>query len=787
MITEENLTKLYQEVIEGKKLTTKELNSYGFNSKDLKKLIEEGKLERVKIGLYRFIDAKALFIEGKKYLKTKEYGKSNLYFEKSYELDNTNLKVAFELFVDSIVAKDYDKTLKYYEVLVNTKNPYYIPDYYTYLYLLNSITELPKNYQEQVKKMTLADISLYTNDKRYKDTLSQNKIRKSIISKNFKFALKQLNDFTQKQKENTIYDILLRTLIIEAIEKENIERANIIKLLKEKNYQEIINLLKEKEQRETLSYLEQNIIKLSETIISIINKKEIPLIDNTYTENIYEAIQRNNYELAYQINKSNSQKYNINIDNDILNILLTEIKNLTKTKEEPKIENKKNIEITDIINDLIQNDIDKAYNSIKEYLTINNHKEYELLINNLIKVSILEKDITYSKAIIALINLNRTDYQFDISKYIEEFYISLSQNKFEIAKVYLDIIKHSKNLGQECIFTDNLIKVLEQAENAVNKKINVIKEEMIVEKTTIEKPQEVNKSVSKESKKTYEVRNSEKEFIESKYQKLLLDKGILLLKPMNAERRRNIYSIVKTYGDMVAYSIGEGETKPVVLRYRPQLEERYDPKKLIIDGNNAYNEQNYDECIDCYLKILSFGKPRTSAFAKLGLAYMKKFKLDKAIEYLTVATYMAKENNENYDFTELIDRLKGNTDEDAKPRFIMKESDFKNDLDNHYGITNFDEINTLITDGYLDVDSACENLNIEEEQKTRLKLLYAKLYYSYGEYEIGDSFINDVEKTNDKSNFVKKELETIKKNKRFYINREKTIESKLSLSLKPKK
>jgi len=78
-------------------------------------------------------------------------------------------------------------------------------------------------------------------------------------------------------------------------------------------------------------------------------------------------------------------------------------------------------------------------------------------------------------------------------------------------------------------------------------------------------------------------------------------------------------------------------------------------------------------------------------------------------------------------------------------------------------------------------------LNIHEEQKNRIKLLYAKLYYSYGEYEIGDSFILDVERTKEKSKFVKKQLEIIKSSKKFYINREKTTETKLSLTLRPKK
>ena len=66
MINEENLNKLYEGIINGNELTTKELNSYGFNSKDLKELIEQGSLERVRRGHYSFHSIDKLFYYGKK-------------------------------------------------------------------------------------------------------------------------------------------------------------------------------------------------------------------------------------------------------------------------------------------------------------------------------------------------------------------------------------------------------------------------------------------------------------------------------------------------------------------------------------------------------------------------------------------------------------------------------------------------------------------------------------------------------------------------------------------------
>ena len=43
MINQENLNKLYEGVIDNKELTTRELATYGFNSKDLAALIKQTK------------------------------------------------------------------------------------------------------------------------------------------------------------------------------------------------------------------------------------------------------------------------------------------------------------------------------------------------------------------------------------------------------------------------------------------------------------------------------------------------------------------------------------------------------------------------------------------------------------------------------------------------------------------------------------------------------------------------------------------------------------------------
>ena len=114
MINEENLNKLYEGIVNGNELTTKELNGYGFNSKDLTDLIEQGSLERVKRGYYSFQSFDELFRYGKKLIAEKDYDKAIECFKKCYELDPNHSGACFQLFLRSISKKDYEAAFKYF-------------------------------------------------------------------------------------------------------------------------------------------------------------------------------------------------------------------------------------------------------------------------------------------------------------------------------------------------------------------------------------------------------------------------------------------------------------------------------------------------------------------------------------------------------------------------------------------------------------------------------------------------------------------------------------------------
>ena len=130
--------------------------------------------------------------------------------------------------------------------------------------------------------------------------------------------------------------------------------------------------------------------------------------------------------------------------------------------------------------------------------------------------------------------------------------------------------------------------------------------------------------------------------------------------------------------------------------------------------------------------------------------------------------------NNKYDFTSLINNV--------------YEEKNKNDIDfqyeDNYGIDDFEDINNVIMDTKLGLDEYLETLSFSDDEKNIIKLIYARKYYLYSLYDMGDKFIRSVESSKNKSSKVIKILNEIKINKRKYSNRPKDTNMKLSLNIK---
>lgn len=827
MINEENLQKMYNGLIEEKDLTTKELNSYGFNAKDLTVLINDGVLERIKRGYYSFLSIDRLFYYGKQLIASQKYDQATACFEKCYELDSNHFGACFQLFLMAIEQRDYSKAFTFLDNFYHSDNEYYKNDSNFYLYLLSMITEIPEKHREYAKNLKWEDIRIDFTDKRFKDPDFQNKVRNYAFNQKFTSAHRQLSELIKKQGKVSVQDIIVRTLLSQAIEAQYDLNRHITNLATEKKYKGIISRLEKEQQKHCLSFAHQCRLFLAREISKIEETGTIPEKEVVFTNKLFEAINGKNFELALSLNKNYIKKHNINPNENVIFMLLKDITELMKRKT--KTENKQpivtpptkkeelasskttnseentvfitsNVSFATVIGYLTQQDFDNSFRALKKYLNAINKSEYQFLIINLIKISVIEQDMSFSKPMIALTYISRENFTFNISEYIQNFYETLAQNRFTEARIYLDIIAESNKLGQCCILTDGLAQVLNAKEKLVNYKRNneSLKrvEEAIVEQEPITKipvQQPIsNMSIDNEIVDTNEettalpttnIDHDDSEFIKGMLDELY-EKGIILLKPMDDSRIKNIHTIVKEIPDVVSFSIGSEFNKQIVLRFKPNSDDYFDYSAIAKEGNRAYNNGNYDACIESYRKILEFGEPKAWVYARLGLAYMKKMRKKTAIEYLTIATELSKVGHDDFDFTDLIASLKGLIDpEDRKPRVRMTTEDFRNDTENYYGIENMPQLAELIVSG-MNMDEACASLELNEEQKAIAILVLARECYTQENYLMGDQYLKKVEKTKHKTKFVISLFEEIRRNKRFYKNRVDEKYKPLVLTLK---
>lgn len=804
MINEENLNKIYEGILKEQALTTKELNGYGFNSKDLADLIENGILKRLKRGYYT--------------------------------LQSNHFGVFLQLFLGCIQNRNYEKAFGYFDHIYNMNNQYYNADCNYYLYLLSMITELPENYKQYVKSLKSWNIRVDSKDTRYKDVFTHNKIRIDSLKQKFLLALKQLNDLIKKSDSLSVEVSIIKTLLNQAVERQNRTKNHIMKLINRKQYKELIEYLETLQEQHKLSLAVEFTLILAKDLMEVIGTGIIPKKQVFSTDSLFEAITGKNYELALSFTSQYTKKENIDVNDNVIHILLTEIQNIITEKkntapvikekeEEPKqgMQPKTTINASscshsfaDIIGYLMKNDLDNSFKSLRIYLESIEKKQYEFLIIDLIKISLIERDIAFTKPMIALTYITRENFEFNISEYIQNFYEALAQNEFDKARIYLDIISKVNNLGQACILTEGLEKVLHNTEEILKQQRN--KESLDkVEQSNVEnnsnsidshfvektlptecevisrQPSSEEISVPKKDPSIYISKMSQpenkdyddQEFIKQKLE-TAYKKGMILLNPMDSERVERILDRVKTISDIEAFCIGSDNLKQIVLRFKTDKKNYVDLRGLSKKGNEAYQKGDYDTCIKVYRQLLEFREAKSFVYAKLGLAYMKKLDKKMAIDYLTVATELSKKENGIFDFTELIANLKGLiSEEDQKPRFKMAMSDFENDINKYYGIEQVKQIAELVSSG-ITIDNACLNAGLDDEKKSIVLLIFAREYYSQGNYTIGDQYLKKVETAKNKSKVVKSLLEEVKRNKKFYKNRVSEEQKRLNLISKAK-
>lgn len=279
-----------------------------------------------------------------------------------------------------------------------------------------------------------------------------------------------------------------------------------------------------------------------------------------------------------------------------------------------------------------------------------------------------------------------------------------------------------------------------------------------------------------------------KKLVLEKRQELMKNKGIIIIGPVPNEKIDEVHEVVDEYENIDSFNISGSK---IVLRYKAQ-KQRLDYGAIIRDGQDAFRNEDYDEAIAQFSKILETARyPKAFVFGKIGLSYMKKLETEKAIDYLTIATELGKdEERYDMDYTSLIDKLQRGlrkskeNDQDMFKKVVRMEEPKKGQQ------TDLDKMNAIIkyvVDNNLDIEQAGIALNYSEEERDIAKLLYAVEFFKRGDMKYGERYFQNVANTPHKSEKVIDMYERIKERKKFYQYQFDMQKEKTPVLVKPGK
>ena len=654
---------IYDKFIDKKELTTKELLELGLNSHDLTNLVNEGKLRRVRRGFYDLEKCDGLFnyaniLASKKY---KKYDRFQQAINRCLEIDANNGKIHTRLFLDSLHKNNFDQAIESIRVLSNGDNVAYTKDANLWLFLLSFITELPEDLKEKVSELKLEDVLTRDDDLRYEDKLSQNKIRSNIMNYKFSQANDELNELNIKKKP--IYILITEKLLGMVKYYDMRNQHNIGALLVEGKYEEVRDLLIRDRDLHGLSNSNKEILMILEDLISVINDKKIPEVENMPdSDYLFVEIQKHNYERALKLYRDFSVK-NVSRSVKSVGLLLERInEEISKLRKEdlPRTLSVGSDVFVGITNSLQSGDVDKAFLLLDQYLESINKKQYKNYIANLIKLDVLNGDRGFVESMHELSCVGRDRKLFDVALYIQDFYFNLINKNFMKAAVYLNLISMSKSLGGVEVEVSQMRRTLidEAFKNNIKESdLGLLSAEdlVVVEEDLSE---EIVAPEMEDLPITYTLGDAIDDVVN--------EVNLLMLEPMSDEEIDFVTETCQATDCVQSIVIEEEDgSKRVFLRYYDKNGPYVDISGTLRLANYKYKNREYEEAIELFERVLpKIENPRSFIYSKLGIAYRNITKdndYSKAIDYLTLATAASSSEEDVRDYTDLINKLKFRT------------------------------------------------------------------------------------------------------------------------------
>lgn len=704
---------MYDKFIDSDIVHTQDLLSTGLNKNDLTKLVETGKLLRVKRGVYILPDAKGLF-DYTKVLFSKRYRNLERAVKGLYrcvEIDSEDPSIQTRMFLNAVETENWQLALDSFKVLEKTDNKFYKQDQNLWLYLLSFVIDLPEEYKERVKNIKFEDIAVLDGDLRYKDKAIHNKFRMSIFNQNFKEAQNLIKCSVPKKERKiavVISDKILRSVIRNSVR----DHDYLYGLFAQGEYKKAKELLEKAKELHGINPADTQFLIVINDMIKVFDEKTIPEVDESIKVNSFNtALLKHDYVKALEIYRmsaarktSKSSKY-MGI---LLERMVGEIEKLKVTNKEPvEVLESREVDRTadalfgQVTASLMNQDVDSAFELVSKYLSHIGKDKYNDYVVDLIKLGVLDGDKGFSDAMYALSDISRDDFEFLGASYIQEFYFNLARKEFGKAAIYLDLLNMAYDLGGMKLNTSEMkSRLVEDAAVAgiseedlglrkktavtpVEDKVTILPEDKVltvadVMSTVGESSMPVKEEkvgVDNKKEETIVPHEDQDEFIEEPSQvtytvvdvvdRILDDTNLIMLEPMPEEEIQRVVQTTQSFPKVQTIVLEEetGE-KRVVLRYFDKNGPYIDIAATLREANAKFKNWEYEATIELLQSVLpKLETPKSFIYSMLGFAYEKTTydgDYSKAIDYLTMAAAQSSSepNAPDIDYIKVIDRLK---------------------------------------------------------------------------------------------------------------------------------
>lgn len=467
------LDKVFHDLRKKGKINKTTIYSYGLDDEFIKEMIDNNIFVAISDDEYIIGNNEELFMYGRYQLELKNYNTANSIFVCCYKKNPNYFPVNYQLFYRSLIQKNKDNIFKHFNVVfrsLNNDNRSYDANYL--LYLLGNLYDLPSKYKEKFDNLKEEDILIKKDDG---FSVYENMFRKEIFNNSY-FKVNEMFDerFAYTKREDmTLDDCIEKELLLKWLFKNRNFNKMIVSYLSEDRIKEVKSLLDAEKEKRFLTKTNEYLLKLINSYFKIEKTGIVPSIKYD-GDNVFEAIDGDNYQLALELVCRHQEAFNLERESLLysilkkINSLILNVKNRDTSNIDPLIETLKEVrEKDDKIKPLIEA-VEEVRNRNKYTLTNKDIQDLDSKVDKLhngrsvfllenISIEKQEAIHEYIKGIKDISSHNISDdsivlrYKPYIDEYINVSDLSKQANRFyssskyeEAAKCYELLLKIGK-------------------------------------------------------------------------------------------------------------------------------------------------------------------------------------------------------------------------------------------------------------------------------------------------------------------------------------------------------